>query len=61
MEVGGLGEFVRVEVADGIATIRLDRPKMKVNSRLSEPLLSKRELLKKRQRYKDFFIATRRK
>jgi enoyl-CoA hydratase/carnithine racemase len=28
MEVGGLGEFVRVEVADGIATIRLDRPKM---------------------------------
>ena len=27
-EVGGLGEFVRVEVADGIATIRLDRPKM---------------------------------
>jgi enoyl-CoA hydratase len=28
VEVGGLGEFVRVEVADGIATIRLDRPKM---------------------------------
>jgi len=28
MEVAGLGEFVRVEVADGIATIRLDRPKM---------------------------------
>jgi enoyl-CoA hydratase/carnithine racemase len=27
-EVGGLGEFVRVEVADAIATIRLDRPKM---------------------------------
>jgi enoyl-CoA hydratase/carnithine racemase len=26
--VGGLSEFVRVEVADGIATIRLDRPKM---------------------------------
>ena len=23
-----MGEFVRVEVADGIATIRLDRPKM---------------------------------
>ena len=28
VEVGGLGEFVRVEVADAIATIRLDRPKM---------------------------------
>ena len=28
LEVGGLGEFVRVEVADAIATIRLDRPKM---------------------------------
>ena len=28
VEVGGLSEFVRVEVADGIATIRLDRPKM---------------------------------
>jgi len=28
VEVAGLGEFVRVEVADGIATIRLDRPKM---------------------------------
>ena len=28
MEVAGLSEFVRVEVADGIATIRLDRPKM---------------------------------
>jgi enoyl-CoA hydratase/carnithine racemase len=26
--VGVLGEFVRVEAADGIATIRLDRPKM---------------------------------
>ena len=26
--MGGLGEFVRVEVADAIATIRLDRPKM---------------------------------
>jgi enoyl-CoA hydratase/carnithine racemase len=26
--VGGLSEFVRVEIADGIATIRLDRPKM---------------------------------
>ena len=28
MEVAGVGEFVRVESADGIATIRLDRPKM---------------------------------
>jgi enoyl-CoA hydratase/carnithine racemase len=28
VEVAGVGEFVRVEVADGIATIRLDRPKM---------------------------------
>jgi len=28
VEVGGLGEFVRVEVADAIATILLDRPKM---------------------------------
>ena len=27
-EVDGLGEFVRVESADGIGTIRLDRPKM---------------------------------
>lgn len=27
-EVGCLGEFVRVEMTDGIATIRLDRPKM---------------------------------
>ena len=24
-----MGEFVRLEVADGIGTIRLDRPKMK--------------------------------
>jgi enoyl-CoA hydratase/carnithine racemase len=31
--VGGLSEFVRVEVADGIATIRLDRPKMNALSR----------------------------
>jgi enoyl-CoA hydratase/carnithine racemase len=30
--VGGLREFVRLEVADGIATIRLDRPKMNVLS-----------------------------
>jgi enoyl-CoA hydratase/carnithine racemase len=28
VEVAGVGEFVRVESADGIATIRLDRPKM---------------------------------
>jgi enoyl-CoA hydratase/carnithine racemase len=28
VEVAGVGEFVRVEAADGIATIRLDRPKM---------------------------------
>jgi enoyl-CoA hydratase/carnithine racemase len=28
VEVAGVGEFVRVEVADAIATIRLDRPKM---------------------------------
>jgi enoyl-CoA hydratase/carnithine racemase len=28
VEVNGVGEFVRVEVADQIATIRLDRPKM---------------------------------
>jgi enoyl-CoA hydratase/carnithine racemase len=28
VEVAGVGEFVRVEVAAGIATIRLDRPKM---------------------------------
>jgi enoyl-CoA hydratase/carnithine racemase len=31
--VGGLGEFVRVEVADAIATIRLDRPKMNALNR----------------------------
>jgi enoyl-CoA hydratase/carnithine racemase len=30
VEVDGLGGFVRVETADGIATIRLDRPKMNV-------------------------------
>jgi enoyl-CoA hydratase/carnithine racemase len=28
VEVAGVGEFVRVESTDGIATIRLDRPKM---------------------------------
>jgi enoyl-CoA hydratase/carnithine racemase len=28
VEVAGVGEFVRVESADGIATIRLDRPKL---------------------------------
>jgi enoyl-CoA hydratase/carnithine racemase len=28
VEVAGVGEFLRVEVADGIATIRLDRPKL---------------------------------
>src|SRR4051794_13626925 len=27
-EVAAMGEFVRLEVADGVGTIRLDRPKM---------------------------------
>ena len=39
MEVGGLGEFVRVEAADGIATIRLDRPKMNaLNAQVQEEI-----------------------
>jgi enoyl-CoA hydratase len=39
VEVGGLGEFVRVEVADGIATIRLDRPKMNaLNAQVQEEI-----------------------
>ena len=39
MEVAGLGEFVRVEVADGIATIRLDRPKMNaLNAQVQEEI-----------------------
>src|SRR5215469_2702357 len=33
VEVGGLEEFVRVEVAGAIATIRLDRPKMNALNR----------------------------
>jgi enoyl-CoA hydratase len=34
-----LGEFVRVEVADGIATIRLDRPKMNaLNAQVQEEI-----------------------
>ena len=38
-EVGGLGEFVRVEVAEGIATIRLDRPKMNaLNAQVQEEI-----------------------
>ena len=39
VEVGGLGEFVRVEVADAIATIRLDRPKMNaLSARVQEEI-----------------------
>ena len=39
VEVGGLGEFVRVEVADAIATIRLDRPKMNaLNAQVQEEI-----------------------
>jgi enoyl-CoA hydratase/carnithine racemase len=39
MEVGSLGEFVRVEAADGIATIRLDRPKMNaINEQVQEEI-----------------------
>ena len=39
MEVGGLGEFVRVEVADGVATVRLDRPKMNaLNAQVQEEI-----------------------
>ncbi|GLY72822.1 enoyl-CoA hydratase/isomerase family protein [Actinoallomurus iriomotensis] len=34
-----MGEFVRLEVADGVATIRLDRPKMNaINARLRDEL-----------------------
>jgi enoyl-CoA hydratase len=34
-----VGEFVRLEVADGVATIRLDRPKMNaINARLRDEL-----------------------
>lgn len=37
--MGGLGEFVRVEVADAIATIRLDRPKMNaLNAQVQEEI-----------------------
>jgi enoyl-CoA hydratase/carnithine racemase len=37
--MGGLGEFVRVEVADRIATIRLDRPKMNaLNAQVQEEI-----------------------
>ena len=39
VEVGGLGEFVRVEVADGVATVRLDRPKMNaLNAQVQEEI-----------------------
>jgi len=41
VEVAGLGEFVRVEVADGIATIRLDRPKMNaLNAQVQEEVVA---------------------
>ena len=37
--MGGLGEFVRVEVADGVATVRLDRPKMNaLNAQVQEEI-----------------------
>src|SRR6516162_10935393 len=39
VEVGGVGEFVRVEVADGVATVRLDRPKMNaLNAQVQEEI-----------------------
>jgi enoyl-CoA hydratase/carnithine racemase len=39
VEVGGLGEFVRVELADAIATIRLDRPKINaLNAQVQEEI-----------------------
>jgi enoyl-CoA hydratase/carnithine racemase len=39
VEVAGVGEFVRVEFADGIATIRLDRPKMNaLNAQLQDEI-----------------------
>ena len=39
MEVDWVGEFVRVEVADQIATIRLDRPKMNaLNAQVQEEI-----------------------
>ena len=39
MEVDCVGEFVRVEVADAIATIRLDRPKMNaLNAQVQEEI-----------------------
>jgi enoyl-CoA hydratase/carnithine racemase len=39
VEVDGMGEFVRLEVADGIATIRLDRPKMNaLNAQVQEEI-----------------------
>ena len=34
-----MGEFVRVEVADGVATVRLDRPKMNaLNAQVQEEI-----------------------
>ena len=37
--VGGVGEFVRLEVEDGVGTIRLDRPKMNaINGQLRSEL-----------------------
>src|SRR5215472_7247723 len=41
VEVGGLREFVRVEVAEAIATIRLDRPKMNaLNAQVQDEIAS---------------------
>ena len=39
-----MGEFVRLEVADGVGTIRLDRPKMNaLNAQMQEEIRSAAE------------------